>query len=238
MPSSPLLSVIIPALEADLELRRSVDCVRLACGNDGRTEIVVVMPKHRVEDGRGLVPEGRIVAESRKGIYAAMNDGILASRGRYLYFLGKDDIVLPPFRQVLDALESRAPASLFFDVYWGVAGVYSGRPSRWRILVRNSCHQGIVYSREVLARHGPYLRRMRVQADHLLNIRMLWDRSLYRNICYLRFPLVWYSGAGFSAQLARDPVFWRAYPTTLRRYVGRWAKLVLIASRRLRGRSS
>lgn len=237
-PAPPLLSIIIPSLEADLELRRCVDSIRLACSERRQCEVLVVMPADRVGEARALLPLERVVAERRAGIYAAMNDGIEASTGRYLYFLGKDDVVLPPFGDVIGVLESRAPSVLFFDVYWGTQGTFSGRPSRWRLLLRNLCHQGIVYSREALARHGPYVRKMRVQADHLLNIRILWDRALGADVHYLNRALTWYSGAGFSVRTARDPVFWRLYPVTMRRYVGAWAALLLIASRKLRGRRS
>ena len=194
-----------------------------------------MLPQRRLDDARAMFPDERVVAERRRGIYAAMNEGIAASRGRYLYFLGKDDIVLPPFGKVLDVLQANVHSAVFFDVYWGTDGVYPGRPSRWRILVRNVCHQGIVYSRAALQRHGPYLRRMRVQADHLLNIRLLWDPATASDVHYMNLALTWYSGAGFSVQAAQDPVFRRLYPVTVRRYVGAWASLLLVASRKLRG---
>ena len=231
-----MLSVIIPALDADLELRRCIDSVRIACGSGERCEIVVVMPGTRIESARALFDDVRFVGERHPSIYGAMNDGVAASRGRYLYFLGKDDIVLPAFSDALAALETHSPGALFFDVYWGSTGVFRGRPSRWRVLVRNVCHQGIVYSREVVERHGPYLRRMRVQADHLLNIRVLWDREAASPIRYIGSALAWYSGAGFSVKTGGDPLFRRLYPVTLRRYVGAWAAIVLVAWRRLRGR--
>lgn len=175
------------------------------------------------------------MAESRPSIYGAMNDGVAAAGGRYMYFLGKDDIVLPPFGGVLDFLEAQRPSALFFDVYWGTRGIYPCPPSRWRVLLKNICHQGVVYSRQVLERHGPYVRKMRVQADHLLNIRLLRDRHFTSSIHYLQRPLAWYSGAGMSEQGHGDPVFWRLYPVTMRRYVGAWAACLLVASRKVRG---
>ena len=231
----PLVSVIIPSLGADTELRRCVDSIRIACPAPVSCEIVVVVPPLRVEEVRQLLPGEFVVAETRPSIYAAMNDGIRASHGQYLYFIGKDDIVLPPFGQLLRMLTEQQPSAVFCDVYWGTRGIFSGRPSPWRVLLRNVCHQGIVYSRESIDKHGPYVRKMRVQADHLLNIRLLWDRDLAPRVRYVAMPLVWYSGAGFST-LARDPVFWRLYPTVMRRYVGAWAAVLLRASRTLRGR--
>ena len=74
---------------------------------------------------------------------------------------------------------------------------------------------------------------MRVQADHLLNIKLLWDRAAGPRIRYLDQPLAWYSGDGFSTQ-HRDPTFWRLYPTIMRRYVGTWAMCLLNGYRTLR----
>jgi glycosyltransferase involved in cell wall biosynthesis len=233
--ATPEISVIVPALVPDRELRRCVDSVRLACGSSELCEVVVVVPPHQLSATREILPDEVIVAESRKSIYSAMNDGITASKGRYLYFVGKDDVVLPTFQMAVNAVIGNSPSAVFFDVYWGGKGVYSGRPSRWLVLGRNVCHQGILYSREAVLRHGPYLRKMRVQADHLLNIRLLWDSQLRDSIVYLASPLAWYSGDGFSTT-SRDPVFWRLYPLVMRRYVGSAAACALVLYRKLRGR--
>lgn len=230
----PLISVIVPVLAPDRELRRCVDSVRVAFEQQAdQCEIVVVTPPRRVDAVRAALPGEIVVAESRASIFGAMNDGIRASRGRYLYFLGKDDIVLPPFGPMVAALAQQRPSAIFFDVYWGERGVYAGRPSRWRVLLRNLCHQAVVYSREALDLHGPYVRKMKVQADHLLNIRVLHDKRLRPRFAYHHGSLAWYSGAGFSAT-ARDPVFWRLYPLILRRYVGTWAAWLVQTFRRVR----
>lgn len=235
-PGRPLLSVIIPALDIDLELERCIGSVRLAFGEaDERVEIVLVAPRSRIDLAKErLQGVTMFVPETRRGIYGAMNDGIRASTGRYLFFLGKDDIVLAPFRNVLDLLAKQGGSAAFFDVYWGAEGVYSGKPSKWRLLTRNLCHQGIVYSREVIDKHGPYLRRMKVQADHLLNIRLLWDEQFARTVRYIPGARVWYAAEGFSS-VARDPVFWRLYPAILKRHVSPIASALLVLSRRLRG---
>jgi glycosyltransferase involved in cell wall biosynthesis len=233
----PLLSTIVPAVKADTELRRCIDSIRLACGSDeNRCEVILVMPPDSLEEAKRLVPGVSLfVAESRRGIYSAMNDGIRASSGRYLFFLGKDDIVLPPFGAMLDGLERKGGSAAFCDVYWGKEGLYSGSPSKWKVLYRNFCHQGIIYSRAVIERHGPYLRRMRVQADHLLNIRLLWDARFAPDIHYFSGGLVWYAAEGYSS-VARDPLFWRLYPTIVKRYVGHFASWLLSLSRKLRGK--
>lgn len=209
-------------------------CIKGAFIGTTIPEVIIVTPLRFVAQTKSLFPWARVCAETRKSIYGAMNDGARFSRGEYLYFLGKDDIVLPTLRNAVTLLERERSFALFCNVYWGSRGVYRGAPSRMRLLARNLCHQGIIYSRAAFDRHGPYLRRMRVQADHLLNIKILWDRESGSRVRYLDEPLAWYSGDGFS-MAHRDPVFWRLYPNVMRRFVGRWAACLLTLYRRLRG---
>jgi glycosyltransferase involved in cell wall biosynthesis len=232
--ATPILSIVIPVLEPDAELARCVHSLLGATQNLRQPEIIIVTPPQFVPAVAGLFPSVRVVAETRRGIYAAMNDGAAASCGKYLYFIGKDDIMLSTLREALTVLEREHPFTLFCDVYWGGRGIYTGKPSRLRLLTKNLCHQGIIYSREAFDKHGPYLRSMRVQADHLLNIKILWDRAVQSRISYLDKPLAWYSGDGFS-MTNRDQMFWRLYPNIMRRYVGRWAMHILIGYRILRG---
>lgn len=214
-----MLSVIVPALVVDLELRRCLDSVRLALPDSRQCEIVLVLPASYLSAGLEAFPRVRVVAESRPSVYAAMNDGVTASTGRYLYFLGKDDILLPSVRDVVRLLILEAPSVVFADVYWGAKGVRSTHSSRWGILLRNVCHQGIVYSREAVVRHGPYVRRFRVRADQLLNIRVLWDPLLRARARRVRLPLAWYAATGLSLAVP-DRSFYRAQAAIIRRYLG------------------
>lgn len=234
----PLLSVIIPALSVDVELRRCIDSVRVACGEENdRCELILVAPSNKIDIAKSYLHGVSIfVAESKTGIYSAMNDGFLVSSGRYVFFLGKDDVVLPQFSMLLDAIERRSVSAAFYDVYWGSNGVYKGKPSKWRILYKNLCHQGIIYSHDTLDALGPYLRKMRVQADHLVNIRLLWDKQFSKQVFYFPQPLVFYAADGFSS-VTKDHLFWRLYPIILRRYVSKYMSLFLVASRCLRGKN-
>ena len=217
VPEAPLLSVIIPALRVDLELRRCIDSVRLAVPPEYPFEIVLVLPPGEMQSA-GALDDVRVVAETRRGVYGAMNDGTAASRGSYLYFLGKDDILLPSAREALGLLATSAPTALFCDVYWGDEGVRSCRPWKWLVLFNNVCQQGIIYSRDSVLRHGPFLRKLRVQADHLLNIKVLWDPDR-GSVRYLRKPLAWYAATGLSFA-KRDATFRRIHPVVVRRHLG------------------
>jgi glycosyltransferase involved in cell wall biosynthesis len=222
--ATPLLSVIVPALEVDLELRRCLDSVRLVLPDSNQCEIVLVLPSRHLAAAAQAFADVRVLAESRPSIYAAMNDGVAASTGRYLYFLGKDDILLPSARDIVRLLLTDSPAIVFANVYWGNAGIHSTSSSRWAILLRNVCHQGIVYSREAVLRHGPYVRRFRVRADQLLNIRVLWDASMRARARHVPLPLAWYAATGLSFTTV-DRTFYRTQPAIIRRYAGPLAAL-------------
>ena len=222
---TPLLSIIIPALDVDVELRRCVDSVRLALADANLREMVLVLPSAKLAKAAEWFPDARVVAESRPSVYAAMNDGVAASTGRYLYFLGKDDILLPSVQQVLNLVAAESPAAVFADVYWGAKGRHRARPSRFKILLLNVCHQGIVYSREAIATHGPFMRRFRTHADHLVNIRLLWDANMRRRIRYVALPIAWYAATGLSSRTF-DVNFVRAQPAIIGRYLGPVAEVL------------
>jgi glycosyltransferase involved in cell wall biosynthesis len=230
----PLLSVIVPVLAPDLELRRCLDSLRLALGDRGDWELILVTPAAVAAEARALSPGTTVCAERRRGIFAAMNDGVKASRGEYLYFVGKDDIALPALRAALDLVAAERPDVAFCDVYWGDVGTYSGWPGKLRVLWRNLCPQGIIYGRAAFLSNGPYVRRMRAQADHYLNIKLLWSREKLK-VAYFSKPVLWYSGSGYSSQTG-DRVFRRLYPRILRRHVGVLAAGALTLYRVARGK--
>lgn len=231
--TAPLLSIIVPALEVDRELRRCVDSIRLLYEDSSNCEIVLVVPPRCVTEAKSNFPCEKVIQETMANIYGAMNDGVSHSSGNYLYFLGKDDVVLPSLLDAIDILSMQSPDVLFCDVYWGGRGVYSGKPSKLKIIGKNLCHQGIIYSRETILRYGPYVRRMKVQADQFVNTKILWAKNEGNKFIYLNKPLAWYSGAGYSSSI-RDSLFWKLHPLILRKYVGAWAACLIKTYRKMK----
>ena len=129
--SLPRLSVVIPSLQIDIELRRCIDSISLAMPNSENLEIILVVPSAAKAAAEREFPNVRVVAETRPSLYGAMNDGAQAATGSYLYFVGKDDIVLPSITYALDLAVSEGSAAVFSDVYWGTRGVSRGRTNRW-----------------------------------------------------------------------------------------------------------
>jgi GT2 family glycosyltransferase len=117
----PLASIVIPAFNAartitstvESALRQSLSSVEVIVVNDGSTdataEIVEGMDDPRV----------RVVSQANRGLPAARNAGIKASRGAYVAFLDSDDLFLPDFVALgIDALRTRSrPGFAYTDAY-------------------------------------------------------------------------------------------------------------------------
>jgi len=120
----------------------------------------------------------RLVSKRDHGAYDAMNRGINASRGRYLYFLGAGDVLLAEaladIAAVLPADENRV---VYGDVQWG-GKRYDGPFSRWKLIKGNICHQAIFYGRGVFERLGLYSLRYRARADWEFNMRCFGPRGV------------------------------------------------------------
>lgn len=117
------------------------------------------------------------VSEPDRGIYDAMNKGIAAARGEWLYFLGADDVLAAP-----DTIERCAPhlepgaALVYGDVRYT-----TGRRVRSRVgpklLMRNTVHhQAAFYAARVFERWR-YDTELRLLADYELNLRLYLARE-------------------------------------------------------------
>lgn len=128
--SNPLISVIIPAYNAEGSLERCVDSVLRQTLGD--LEVVIVDDGSR--DGTGVLCDKlasryarvRVVHRENGGLSAARNTGIENARGSLLFFLDSDDYIAPEELEVLhrSMIESDSPM-----VVGGVVNVTdSGEP--------------------------------------------------------------------------------------------------------------
>jgi glycosyltransferase involved in cell wall biosynthesis len=120
-PHDPLASIVIPAFNAartitstvESALRQSLTSLEVVVVDDGSTdataEIVGGMDDPRI----------RFVTQANRGLPAARNAGIEASRGAYIAFLDSDDLFLPDFVELgIDALRGRSrPGFAYTDAY-------------------------------------------------------------------------------------------------------------------------
>src|ERR1035437_4329413 len=147
---------------------RCIWAIRAACADKITFEIISVV--RHPETFNGLeAADLRIVPEDQDhpGIYAAMNMGLSKAIGRYVYFIGQDDILLPAVVKTLLKGTMGKADLIIADVFWGTWRIFKNLRSPRSLIWRNWCHQGIVYRSEFLRGTGvSFQEEFRTQSDH------------------------------------------------------------------------
>lgn len=173
------LSVIIPTYNSGKNIQSCLCSLRKQSFQN--FEVVVVDGNSSdntleiVEKSRPYLPEIKIISEPDRGVYDAMNKGINLASGKFLFFLGSDDILFDNevFNDVVQEVSNRNVDLIYGDVQF----LYSkttlgGVSSLTRLLFEgNICHQGIFYKRSVFDKIGLYNLTYKVWADWEFNIR-------------------------------------------------------------------
>jgi glycosyltransferase involved in cell wall biosynthesis len=189
------LSVIIPT-------RNRLDTAALLAERvrgllpDLGTEVIIVAP------GASRLPVSttrlQYVADAGRGVYAAYNEGLRHARGEYVWFIGDDDYPLDAAAGISDTLREGVIDLLVAPVLFSSGRIY--RPQRSLLLLQflNWCQQGVVYRRRELLRHR-FFRRLPVQADQYVNIRMRADPQINRR--FLTQPICMFGVNGVSGRV-------------------------------------
>ena len=122
------------------------------------------------------------VSEPDKGIYDAMNKGIAAATGDYIYFIGGDDLVFDDkiFQKVSSYINSNRSDVFYGDVVFQPIGKrYAGKFSKWKLAHKNICHQAIFYPLYILKKYL-YDLKYPVYADYYENL-ILWHLGIKFN---------------------------------------------------------
>jgi len=145
-----------------------------------------------------------LVSEPDNGVYDAMNKGVNAATGDWIYFLGAGDILLNTIINVVTFL--RDNATIYYgDVYrLDTLKLYDGKFSSFRLAVNNICHQAIFYPASSLKKYR-YDVRYKIQADHNLNMQLHGDK--HYKFKYIPVVVCNYEGEGISEATWDKPFF-------------------------------
>jgi glycosyltransferase involved in cell wall biosynthesis len=234
MQDSSILSIILAVKDAEPKmLKRSLGAIA-ALRHSSSISLTVV--------SSGTLPDVlsvfsgdlgslKVIHMESKGAYSAYNRGLDTELGRYVLFLGVDDIVLPGLDDVLGIMVSSIPAPDIIACRAFMQDRGLSCPSRVRgsLVFRNWCQQGLLYRTTLFAdrRFDP---KYVVQADHKFNIEVVARKGAV--IAYRRDTICYFAKGGLTNQQP-DLQFRRDMPNIVKDAYGRTFWLLALARRAL-----
>lgn len=204
--SQPQFSIIIPTFNARAKLEATLDSIRAQSFDD--LEVLVMDGASNDGTREFLATQSDVSwhSEPDRGVYDAMNKGIARAKGRYLYFIGAGDTLLPgALKRTQLHLPSHDLGFVYGNVRFPDGQVFMGPTSPLRLRKINLCHQAIFYGREVFERVGLYDLRYPILSDYAFNLRCFGERAIAK--IYSGVTVANYEGGGLSTR--RDEAFVR-----------------------------
>ena len=168
----PLISVIVVVFNAKSSIEA---CIKSVLEQDLFFELIVI--DGLSQDGTIRILEmfkdhfSYFVSEGDNGIYDAMNKGIDAANGKYIYFLGADDVLYSRdvFTVISDYLVDNNLDLLFGNIIYENGLIVKPRFKSLLLLHNSIHHQGTFYSAS-LFKEFRYDTRYTTFADYELNL--------------------------------------------------------------------
>lgn len=180
MRDSPLASIIIPTFNSSKTIEQCLEsCLMYA------VEFEIIVQDGGSNDdtiNRALsVGHPKMILHSEKdnGVYDAMNKAIYRSNGRYLFFLGSDDILTEGFLDIIGILQNEKYDILYAQVRLKYRDIVINEKTNFNRLLfeSNLSHQGIFYNRK-LFENKLYNLNFPIYADYRLNLKLWADRKI------------------------------------------------------------
>lgn len=191
-----IISVIIVTYNAEQFLQRCLDSIyKQACkaisiividgGSNDRTVALLKENHQHISYWK---------SEPDKGIYDAMNKGLLQVHTPWVYFLGADDVLLPDFSALITTLED--PHLIYYGNVLYKGKKCSGKISPYRQAKLGIFHQSIIYPSGIFQKYN-YDTRYPIAADYALNMKLHKDPDY--TFQYEDYLIANYNDTGVSA---------------------------------------
>jgi glycosyltransferase involved in cell wall biosynthesis len=219
-------SVIIPTFNSSTMLGLALESI--ICQTFADLEIWVIDGQSKdntiaiIEEFRKRDNRINFISEPDKGIYDAMNKGVKLSNGKWLYFLGSDDVLYSNdiLINIYKETEKTTAPVIYGNVKMNGATawandkeIYAGEFDLKKLLNQNICHQAIFHKKEVFQKVGLYNTRYKVCADWDFNLRCFSAFEFH----YTSMIVASYCGDGVSGS-APDVAFMNDKPYNIFRY--------------------
>ncbi len=165
-----------------------------------------------------------VISEKDRGVYDAMNKGVAAAKGEWIYFLGSDDRLKES--NTLHEVFSRIYASnvnlIYGEVQFKYSGlIYNGLFDLHKLIFScNICHQAIFYHRSVFDHVGLYDDACTIFADRDFNIRCFRHPKVHP-VFIPQVIAVYNEEDGLSAKAKDDAVFRKKQETYVQEFNSR-----------------
>ncbi|WP_295772316.1 glycosyltransferase family 2 protein [uncultured Mucilaginibacter sp.] len=212
----PRLSIIIATYNAANVLPACIDSI--VAQNYPSIELIIVDAQST--DGTTAILQqynkhiSKWISEPDKGIYDALNKGVALATGKWLYFLGADDRLLPGFSEM--AFHLKNANTIYYGNTLADGPLFTGKFSAYRMAKYVINHQSIFYPAAVFKKYK-YNINYKVFADYALNLQCWGDKDFDKK--YVDINVAWYNLTGFSA-VVQDDAFKRDKPEIIKKSMG------------------
>ena len=211
---NPILTIIIPTYNSAATLDNALKSITYQTFQDIEVLIIDGLSKDDTikiaKRYQTNFPQIKIISEEDKGIYDAMNKGIVKAKGEWIYFMGSDDSFYEAnvIEQVFKNKEFRDLDVIYGNVYSSAFnGIYDGEFTYSKLAQRNICHQAIFFKMSVFEKIGTFNIKYKVLADWDHNIRWFFSSNiskLYVNQTIANFGVGGYSSINSDFVFEKD----------------------------------
>lgn len=206
----PLVSIIIVVYNAHSTLDATIQSVLL---QTYKAREIVVIDGGSTDGTLDILERHQhelayFKSERDNGIYDAMNKGIKAASGEWLYFLGSDDVFMNPdvLTDIFKTADIYSSDMLYGNVRFRSNSELFGGSRTYRELIgKNINHQSIFYRKNLFDVVGYYNLRYKVLADYDLNLRAFQDEKILKK--YVPIDVCLFNNKGGTSNITIDQSF-------------------------------
>jgi glycosyltransferase involved in cell wall biosynthesis len=186
-PNNPILTIIIPTYNSATTIEVALESIVKQTVKDIE---ILIMDGLSIDNTLEIVERFKlefqnitIISEKDKGIYDAMNKGVLIAKGTWLYFMGSDDSLYESttIEQFLGNSNIENNEVVYGNVYSTYFnGSYDGLFTYSKLVDKNICHQALFFRKSVFNNIGKYNLKYRAHADWDHNIRWFFSPKVSR----------------------------------------------------------